>query len=145
MPNHYHSVIEIDERGMSRGFCELNTGYACSFNDRHQRVNHLFGRRYWSSRIDDDESLLGTCRYVLLNPVRGGLVHDPAAWRWSSYRATVGLARTEMPLAQDELISERYDARRLAQARRPPVQDPQGGRVQPGAHRPSQLRHGPRG
>jgi hypothetical protein len=25
MPNHYHSVIEIDERGLSRGFCELNT------------------------------------------------------------------------------------------------------------------------
>lgn len=105
MPNHYHSVIEIDERGMSRGFCELNTAYACSFNARHRRVNHLFGRRYWSGRVEDDASLLGVCRYVLLNPVRAGLAPDPAAWRWSTYRATVGLAHTELPLAREELLS----------------------------------------
>ena len=105
MPNHYHLVIEIDERGMSKGFCELNTAYACSFNDRHRRINHLFGRRYWSGRIEDDESLLGTCRYVLLNPVRGGLVRDPAAWPWSSYRATMGLTRPDLPLAQEELLA----------------------------------------
>ena len=86
MPNHYHSVIEVGELGMSHGFCELHTGYSCAFNDRHERVNHLFGRRYWSGRIDDDASLLTVCRYVLLNPVRGGLTSDPAAWQWSTYR-----------------------------------------------------------
>jgi REP element-mobilizing transposase RayT len=105
MPNHYHSVIEIDERGMSRGFCELNTAYACSFNGRHRRINHVFGRRYWSGRIDDDAGLLGVCRYVLLNPVRSGLVRDPAAWRWSSYRETVGLAHSDLPLARAELLA----------------------------------------
>ena len=104
MRNHYHLVIEIDERGMSRGFCELNTGYACGYNKRHGRVNHLFGKRYWSSRLKDDASFLNACRYVVRNPVRAGLVGDPAAWRWSSYRATIGLALGDLPVSSDELL-----------------------------------------
>jgi hypothetical protein len=31
-------------------------------------------------------------RYVVRNPVRAGLVEEAAAWQWSSYRATAGLA-----------------------------------------------------
>ncbi len=125
MPNHYHCVLGIGELGMSHGFGELHTGYACSFNDRHRRINHLFGRRYWSSRLEDDVSLLGTCRYVLLNPVRAALVRDPAAWPWSTYRATVGLSRSELPLAQDELLAYfAADPRRAAALFRRFVRDP---------------------
>jgi REP element-mobilizing transposase RayT len=105
MPNHYHLIIEIGERGMSGGFCELNTGYACAFNQRHGRSNHLFGRRYWSGTLETDASFLAATRYTLLNPVRGGLVRDPAEWRWSSYRATVGLARPDLPLARRPLLA----------------------------------------
>src|SRR5216117_1310095 len=111
MRNHYHLVIELDERGMSRGFCELNTGYACSYNKRHGRVNHLFGKRYWSSRLKDDASFLNACRYVVRNPVRAGLVGDPAAWRWSSYRATIGLMLADLPVTSDELLRA-FGARR---------------------------------
>ena len=35
--------------------------------------------------------LLEVSRYIVLNPVRAGLVDSPEQWRWSSYRATVGL------------------------------------------------------
>ena len=35
--------------------------------------------------------------FGLLSPVLAGLVQDPAAWRWSSYRGTAGLA-PETPL-----------------------------------------------
>lgn len=109
MPNHYHAVIDVGELGMSRGLCELHTGYACAFNDRHRRVNHLFGRRYWSGRIEDDVSLLGVCRYVLLNPVRARLVRDPVAWPWSTYRATIGLSHSGLPLATSELLAHFAD------------------------------------
>ena len=34
---------------------------------------------------------LDVSRYVALNPVRAGLAADPAAWPWTSYRATAGL------------------------------------------------------
>jgi hypothetical protein len=32
-------------------------------------------------------------RYIVLNPVAAGLVTDPVDWRWSSYRATMGVER----------------------------------------------------
>jgi hypothetical protein len=34
--------------------------------------------------------LVRVCRYVMLNPVRAGLVSTPDAWPWSSYRAFLG-------------------------------------------------------
>jgi REP element-mobilizing transposase RayT len=92
MDNHYHLVMQIAEKGLSPGMCELNTAYAVTYNQRHDRVNHLFGRRFWSELITTDAYLLGACRYVVQNPVRAGLCATCDEWSWSSYRATVGAA-----------------------------------------------------
>src|SRR3954447_11988406 len=67
MSNHYHLVLQLSDRGLSRGMCELNGGYALGFNQRHHRSNHLFGRRFWDRRIETDWSFEETCRYVVLN------------------------------------------------------------------------------
>jgi putative transposase len=106
MDNHYHLVMRIGERGMSRGMCELNSTYALAFNTRHGRINHLFGRRYWSDELRTESRFLNACRYVFQNPVRAGSAHTPAAYVWSSYRATVGLALSMLPVAGDELLSQ---------------------------------------
>ena len=42
-------------------------------------------------------------RYIVLNPVEAGLVDDPGAWRWSSYRATAGLSKAPSFLALDDV------------------------------------------
>lgn len=90
MGNHYHLVLQIADKGLSRGMCELNTAHALTYNLRHARINHLFGRRFWSELITTDAYLLGACRYVVQNPVRAGLCGTCDEWSWSSYRATVG-------------------------------------------------------
>jgi len=51
------------------------------------------------------------------NPVRAGLARDPAAWRWSSYRATIGMALADLPLASDELLRKFGRRRTSAVAR----------------------------
>ena len=43
--------------------------------------------------MEKEAHLLELCRYVVLNPVRAGLVKRPEEWRGSSYRATVGEAK----------------------------------------------------
>jgi len=105
MTNHYHLVLQLDETGLSRGMCELNGIYALMFNSRHGRSNHLFGRRFWDARVETDEYYAAACRYVVLNPVRAGIVRDVAAWPWSSYRATAGLDFAPPFLAVDGLLS----------------------------------------
>jgi REP element-mobilizing transposase RayT len=110
LPNHYHLVIKLGDLGMSDGMKELNGGYARAFNMRNGRRDHLFGRRFWSRVLVDDDDLLETCRYVELNPSRGTSPCHPREHRWSSYRASVGLTAPQ-PWHSPSLIWELFDAR----------------------------------
>jgi len=91
MDNHYHLVIETPMANLSHGMRQLNGVYTQASNRRHQRVGHLFQGRYKSILVDADVYLLELARYVVLNPVRAGMVNDVVAWQWSSYQAMVGL------------------------------------------------------
>ena len=66
--------------------------YASWFNVTHDRSGHLFQGRFKSSLAESEDYLRELGRYVELNPVRAGMVEHPARYRWSSYRAHVGLA-----------------------------------------------------
>jgi putative transposase len=104
MGNHYHLIVQIGESGISRGMCELNTSYAVTSNARHRRTNHLFGRRFWSELITTNAYLLQACRYVVQNPVRAGLCGSCEDWKWSSYRAMIGVALPPPYLAVEDLL-----------------------------------------
>lgn len=104
MGNHYHLVLRLADAGLSRGMCQLNTAYAVGFNERYQRINHLFGRRFWSEHITTDTYLFEAIRYVVQNPVRAGFSASCEEWPWSSYRATAGLAKAHPFLAVDDVL-----------------------------------------
>ena len=104
MTNHYHVLLQLSEGGLSRGMCQLNGGYALTFNERHGLSNHLFGRRFWSDLLERDSHLLASCRYIVLNPVRAGLADDAGSWPWSSYRACAGVELPPSFLAAGELL-----------------------------------------
>jgi len=104
MGSHYHLVVQIADKGLSRGMCELNTAHAVTYNLRHDRINHLFGRRFWSELITTDAYLLGACRYVVQNPVRAGMCGTCDEWNWSSYRATIGAAPSRPFLAAQAVL-----------------------------------------
>lgn len=105
MRNHYHLVLRVGPSGMSRGMCELQTGYAVSFNKSHRRIDHLFGKRYWSERATSDEHLKNVVRYVLQNPRRAGAKGPLESHRWTSYAATIGKAYAIARFARDELLA----------------------------------------
>lgn len=56
--------------------------------------------------VDADSYLLELTRYVVLNPLRVGMVASPAAWPWSSYRATKGEADAPSWLETDGLLAQ---------------------------------------
>jgi REP-associated tyrosine transposase len=91
MTNHYHLVVEVLRDELSAGCHRLNGVYAQTFNRRYRRKGHLFGDRFWSGLIEDDDELHDTCAYVLANPVRAGLCEQPADWPWNGSR-TGGMA-----------------------------------------------------
>jgi len=80
-------------------------------------VGHVFQGRYKAILVEKDRYLLELCRYVVLNPVRAGMVRSAREYRWSSYRATAGLTPAPPFLRIDWLLGQFGQARRQAQAR----------------------------
>lgn len=92
MSNHYHAVIRTLEPNLSSAMQYLNSVYAQWWNRRHGRVGHVLQGPFKAQLIQREAYFLEACRYVVLNPVRAGLVTKAEDWAWSSYTATAGLA-----------------------------------------------------
>lgn len=114
MGNHYHIVVETIEANLAQGMRHLNGVFTQATNQLHRRVGHLFQGRYKAILVEKDNHLLELSRYVVLNPVRAGMVADVADWPWSSWHAMCG----EMPmptwLCTDWLLSQFGDTRSIA-------------------------------
>ena len=91
MTNHYHLVVQTPLANISRGMQRLNSMHAQWFNWRHELDGHLFQGRFHSVDVEEESHFIELSRYVVLNPVRAGIAEHPAAYRWSSYRATIGI------------------------------------------------------
>jgi putative transposase len=105
MPNHVHLVVDAEVEQLSVAMHRINGVYAQRFNRVHGFRGHLFQGRYHAKPIADEAHLPGSIRYVAMNPVRAGLCERPENWRWSSYRATLGLAPAPPFLNVDRLLS----------------------------------------
>ncbi|HEU4886247.1 MAG TPA: transposase [Thermoanaerobaculia bacterium] len=104
MSNHYHLVFQTPQPNLSRGMQWLNGRYAQWFNRRHDRRGHLFQGRFHGALVEKESYLLTVARYVVLNPIRAGMIASPADWRWSSYRQTAGIDVPEPWLAASDLL-----------------------------------------
>jgi REP element-mobilizing transposase RayT len=60
------------------------------FNRRHSRSGHLWEDRFRSVIVESGTAARTMAAYIDLNPVRAGIVEDPAEYRWSSYGEAVG-------------------------------------------------------
>jgi REP element-mobilizing transposase RayT len=93
LSTHIHVVVGTPRPNLGVGMQWLLGPYAQTFNRRHEREGHLFGGRFYSTRIRSESHLVAALAYVALNPVRAGLVGSPEEWRWSSYSETIGRRR----------------------------------------------------
>ncbi len=116
MKNHYHLMVETPDANLSKGMRQLNGMYTQAFNRRHGRVGHVFQGRFKGIVVDKDSYLLELARYVVLNPVRAGLVKHPQKYPWSSYGAMMGEVPAPRWLATDGLLAQ--FSKRRAEARR---------------------------
>ena len=104
MGNHYHLVLETVEANLSQGMRHLNGVYSQYFNRRYGLTGHIFQGRYHALLVQKESYLLELTRYVVLNPVRAGLVSLPEHWRWSSHQFAIGLRSAPEWLDTDGLL-----------------------------------------
>jgi putative transposase len=106
MDNHYHLLVQTPDANLSKGMRQLNGVYTQAYNRRHEKSGHLFQGRYKSILVDEESYLLELGRYIVLNPVKAGMVKRPDQWKWSSYQAMVGETVSPEWLSSDYLLSQ---------------------------------------
>lgn len=87
MTNHVHLIaVPETEQGLRLAIGEAHRRYSLRVNRREGWTGHLWQGRF-SSFVMDENYLLATARYIEQNPVKAGMVNDPADYKWSSAQA----------------------------------------------------------
>ncbi len=87
MPNHVHLILTPSDRdGLRRALSRVHRAYAGHVHARERRTGHFWQGRFGCVAMDEAH-LVAAMAYVVLNPVRAGLVARCEDWRWSSAHA----------------------------------------------------------
>jgi len=87
MTNHFHLLLRPDSgQSISRILQSLTVTHTWRHHKRHRSSGHVWQGRFRSPSIEGGAHLLGVLRYIEANPLRAGMVADPGAYPWSSYR-----------------------------------------------------------
>lgn len=86
MPNHFHFMLkQLKDGGISKFISQLSNSYTKYFNTKYKRVGALLQGVFKSVRIETDEQLIHTSRYIHLNPIVSGITRRLEKYPWSSY------------------------------------------------------------
>ncbi len=103
MTNHVHFIAVPDnETSLSRGFGEGHRRYTRMKNFTQGVRGYLFQGRFGSCVLDEHH-LVAATRYVLMNPVRAGMVTAPSEYMWSSAKFHAGLTEYDL-LVKDRTL-----------------------------------------
>lgn len=88
MTNHVHLLITPKAaKDISLLFQDIGRHYVPYINKTYQRKGSLWEGRHKGHILESERYFLTCMRYIEMNPVRAGMVEQPAQYRWSSYAA----------------------------------------------------------
>jgi putative transposase len=90
MPNHVHLIaIPHEADSLARTLGRTHADYARAANIQARTTGHFWQSRFYSCPMDERHQWFALA-YVERNPLRAGLVADPARYLWSSAPARFG-------------------------------------------------------
>jgi REP element-mobilizing transposase RayT len=104
LSNHFHLAVRTSAVPLSRTMKFLQGTFSRRFNRRWKRTGPLWQSRYQARFIEDQDYFDQVMVYVHLNPVRAGLVHDPADYVFSGHREVLGKVRNPLVDVDQALI-----------------------------------------
>lgn len=98
MSNHFHMLIWTPFANLSAIMHRLQGNVSRTVGLRSGRENHLYGRRFQSTLIENDQYFADAYRYLYQNPLRAGLVRRVQDYPFSTLAASLGERRVPFPL-----------------------------------------------
>jgi len=87
MPNHVHALLEqIEGARLAEIVKSWKAFTAAQINKETGAAGRFWARDYFDRFMRDEAHLAQTVAYIENNPVKAGLCHEPAQWRFSSAR-----------------------------------------------------------
>ncbi|MCB2218285.1 transposase [Desulfofustis glycolicus] len=88
LPTHVHLLFTpLAKTSPSTMMKQVGQRYTNHVNSTYRRQGPLWESRFRSCLVQGGNHVLLCQRYIESNPLRNGLVTDPAEYRWTSYRA----------------------------------------------------------
>jgi len=100
LPDHLHAVWTLPEgdSDYSGRWSAIKAGFSRGLPPRRQRDSHvarrekgIWQRRFWEHHLRDEAARSEAIRYCWINPVKHGLVEEPADWPYSSIHRDGGM------------------------------------------------------
>ena len=74
MPDHLHWLFELNNRTLAELMCRLKSRSSRSINRVRGVQDRVWQRGYHDRALLRDEDIKGAARYIVMNPLRAGLV-----------------------------------------------------------------------
>jgi len=107
MSNHYHLLIEIRQKNLSKFMRQLGMNYSIYFNKKYKRTGHLWQGRFKSWYVTDEAYFYTLMCYIEQNPLKANIVKDIAEYPYSSYHYFLNYKKIPECL-KDSWIAENY-------------------------------------
>jgi len=111
MDNHYHLVLENSSGRLSQFMRAINGRFAQKYRLNEGGKGYVFQDRYKSTLIEDETYLKMAITYVVLNPIRSGLVESPYSYIWSSGREYFHQGKNS--ISDAEFVSELFGSEKI--------------------------------
>ena len=109
MPNHYHFLVRQDGEHPARYLPQyVFNSYSSAYNILYDHSGTLFEDKYKVEAVQNEKHLLHLCRYIHGNPVKDGMVADPADWEYSNYLEWIG--EREGTIYSPDFVHEYFDS-----------------------------------
>ncbi len=92
MPDHIHWLMQLQDAPLSRCMRAFKSRSARAINATRGAAGPVWQAGYYDRRIRNDDELRATARYIVANPLRGGLVErieDYPYW-WCPWISSMG-------------------------------------------------------
>lgn len=113
MDNHVHFLLVPGRNdSLAKTMQKLSLTFTQYSNKKYGRTGRLWECRFHSCPVETESYLWAVCRYIEKNPVRAGMVKQPADYLWSSVKINTAVENRQdsfiEPIWKDYLDKDAY-------------------------------------